>query len=164
MGALEPGGGVSAAALVGMWRSVYRKAAEAAEARLQALLAQHVGERHGRRAVAVVIDGGGEPLQPGLRCDLELPWAYAVEGWALYADQPGDVVVDLLLAPTLADFPGTASICGGAPPTLAGGQQAHHEGLAGWTTALPRGSILRVVVASATDLTLVTLTLLVRAV
>jgi hypothetical protein len=162
MGALEAGGGVATGALTGMWRSVYRKAAEAAEARLQALLAEHVYHLHGRRAIVFVVDGGGAAVVAGDGPDVELPWAYAVEGWSLYADQPGTAVVDVRAA-AFADFPAVASICGGALPTLSFGQKVTSPDVSAWTAALPRGTVLRPVVTLAVAVTRVTLTLHVRA-
>lgn len=163
MGALEAGGGAPTSALASMWRSVYRKAADAAEARLQALLAQHVYQQHGRRALTVVVDGGGAALVAGDGPDVELPWAYVVEGWALYADQPGSAVLDLA-ATDYASFPAAASICGGSPPTLASAQKARGDDVGAWTAALPRGTVLRPVLASASAVTRLSLTLWVRAV
>jgi hypothetical protein len=164
MGALEAGGGVSAGALAGMWRGVYQKAAAAAEARLRALLAEHVYQQHGRRALYFWVDGGGAVLAPGAGGDAELPWAYVVEGWALYADAAGDAVLDLQVATSYATFPTATSICGGAPPTLAGAQKATSTDLTGWTTALPRGTVLRPVLQSAASVSRLSLTLYVRAV
>lgn len=158
---LEAGGGVSAAPLTALWRGVYRKGLELAEARIQALLAQHVQERHGRRALAVVIGGAGV-LTPGVKCDLEAPWSYVVEGWSLYADVPGSVVVDLQVAEDFAVWPVTGTICGGNPPTLVAGDKAQDFELGGWTRELPRGRVIRVTVASASTLSLVTLNLFVR--
>ena len=54
----QPGG----AALSQMWRSVYKKAADAAEARFAVQLDDHVYQSHGRRALTIVVDsveGGG---------------------------------------------------------------------------------------------------------
>jgi len=149
--------------LAQMWRSVYRKAADAAEARLQALLAEHVYHLHGRRAIVFVVDGAGAPLAAGPGCDVELPWAYVLEGWALYADASGSAVLDLRTA-TYATFPALASICASAKPTLTSAQKAQDTALTGWTTALPRGTVLRPVLESASTVTRLSLTLWVRAV
>ena len=147
-----------------LWRSVYKKATDAAAARLQGLLAEHVYHLHGRRAIVFVEDGGGAALTAGDGPDVELPWAYVVEGWALYADQSGSAVVDLQTA-DYATFPAVASICGGAPPALAGAQKAQGTDLSAWTTtALPRGTVLRGVLLSASTVTRLSLTLYVRAV
>ena len=178
---LEPGGGVpgAGALLAEMWRGVYQKAAAVAEAGARALLAEHVYRQHGRRAVSVVLDGGGLPLTAGTRCDLELPWAYVVEGWALYAGGPPfdpvlppetwSLVLDLLVAGDFAAFPDFVSITGGAPPALdlAGAfpdkARAESVQLDGWAVALPRGRVLRVAVVSAETVSLATLTLFLRA-
>ena len=147
-----------------LWRNVYRKAAEAAEARLQQLLSEHTYHLHGRRAIVFVADGGGAALTAGAGADVELPWAYVVEGWALYADQAGSAVVDLRAAASYAAFPTATSICASAKPTLSSAQKATSTTLTGWTTALPRGTVLRPVLDSASTVTRVSLTLYVRAV
>jgi len=149
--------------LAQMWRSVYRKATEAAEARVQALLAEHQYHLHGRRAIVFVVDGGGAALVPGDGPDAELPWAYVVEGWALYADAVGSAVLDLRTA-TYATFPVLSSICASAKPTLTSAQKAQATDVSTWTTALPRGTVLRPVLESASTVTRLTLTLWVRAV
>jgi hypothetical protein len=138
-----------------MWRAVYQKAAQAAEARAAALLAGHVYQLHGRRAVAVVLDGGGAPLAPGDRCDLEVPWAFVLEGWALYADQPGLLVLDVLVCADYAAYPDFVSIVGDPPPGLGDpldpltpADKGRDDNLADWTVRLPRGRVLRVAVVS----------------
>lgn len=146
-----------------LWRSVYRKAAELAEARTGALLDEHRFAQHGRRALCVVLDGGGADLTTGPKCDVELPWAYALEGWALYADAAGSAVVDLQAPLPPAAWPTVVTVCGATPPTLAAAAQARSEDVAGWRTALPRGTVLRVDVLTATTVRRVTLTLFVRA-
>jgi hypothetical protein len=150
--------------LARMWRSVYRKAAEAAEARTQALLAEHVYHLHGRRAIVFTVDGGGAPLVPGDGPDVELPWGYVLEGWSLYAHESGSAVLDLVTADSFDTFPTLASIVGsGTPPELVGAQAERSGTLAGWTTALPRGTVLRAVLVSASTVTFLSLTLWVRA-
>lgn len=149
-----------------LWRNVYKKAAQAAEARLAQLLSEHVYHLHGRRALAVVLDGGGAVLTPGTKCDLELPWAYVVEGWALYADQVGVLGLDLQVATSYTTYPVMESICGETPPGLTDALKNTAPVLTDWTMALPRGTVLRVVVAAApapVAVQLATLTLYVRA-
>ena len=157
---------VPSSTLVAMWRGVYKKAAEAAEARLQALLADHVYGRHGRRAVAVVLGGAGGTIATGVACELEVPWAYVLEGWALYAPATGSLALDVLASASYTDYPGDLeSLVGaGVSPSLSSARKNRSEDLTGWTTALPRGSILRVTVVSASGVSAATLTLLVRAV
>jgi hypothetical protein len=145
-----------------LWRTVYQKAADAAEGRTRALLNAHRYRLHGREALAIVLDGGGQALTTGEKCDLELPWAYQLEAWALYADQVGSLVVDLQTAASISAYPTTASICGGSPPTLTGAQAARSEDVGAWTQGLPQGTVLRVRVNSAATVTLATLTLHLR--
>lgn len=103
-------------------------------------------------------------LSPGEGPDIEFPWAYVIEGWTLYADQAGSAVLDLRVATSYATFPTLTSICGSAKPTLSGAQKATSTTLTGWTTALPRGTVLRPVLESASAVTRLSLTLYVRAV
>jgi hypothetical protein len=145
-----------------LWRTVYQKAADAAEDRMTDLLNDHRYRQHGRRAVAIILDGGGQALTTGEKCDLELPWAYQLEAWALYADQVGSLVADLRTATDITAYPTVSSICGGAPPTLSGVQKARSENLSAWTQGLPQGTVLRVTVTSAATITLATLTLHLR--
>lgn len=157
---------VPSGALVQMWRAVYQKAADAAEGRFRQLLADHVYGRHGRRALAVVFGCGAGAIPAGTACHLEAPWAYVIEGWALYADAPGSLSLSLEKSAGYATYPGdlTSLTGAGVPPTLAAARKNRSEDVTGWTTALPRGAILRVEVDSASGLTAATLTLLVRAV
>lgn len=154
------------ATLAALWRTVYKKAAEAAEARAVALLNAHAYDLHGRRGIAVIFDGGGADLQPGQKCDLELPWQYQLEGWALYADREGDLDVELLRAPRIDDYPTMGSVTPNADtrPKLAAAQKAHSEDTTDWLTPLPRGAILRVQILTAATIRLATLTLYVRAI
>jgi hypothetical protein len=146
-----------------LWRNVYRKAAEAAEARLRALLVEHVTHLHGRRAIVFTVDGGGAALVAGPGPDVELPWAYLVEGWSLYAHESGSATLDLRVS-TYATFPTLASICGSGKPALSSAQKAQSTDVSGWTqTALPRGTVLRCVLESASTVTFLSLTLWVRA-
>jgi len=165
---MDRGSAVATGTLTALWRSVYRKAADAAELRVQALLGDHVQQRHGRRAVAVVLDGGGATLTVGAKCDLELPWAFQLEGWALYATASGSLALDLEASASYTAFPADlTSICGTGtptPPALTAAAKARSDDLTGWTpTALPRGAVLRVLVDSASGISLATLTLFVRA-
>lgn len=163
---LPPAAAHAAGALARTLRLVYRKAAAAAEARAQALLDDHLYHLHGRRALVIVLDGGGTTLMAGTKLDLEVPWAYQVEGWALYSPLEGSVVVDLQRCAGFADYPaGLASICGAGRPTLDAEQKHRSEDVSEWgATALARGNVVRVLVDTVEDVTLVTLTLFVRAV
>src|SRR5215831_9432608 len=161
--AQPPPGGADAAALRTLWRTVYQKAAAVAEKRAQALVRDHTYRRHGRRALVVVLDRGGSALTTGEKCDVELPWAYQLEAWALYANASGSLVVDLRTCSGISTYPTVSSICGSTPPTLTSAQAARSEDLSAWTSVgLTRGTVLRVQVTTAATITLATLTLHLR--
>ena len=157
-------GGADAAALRTLWRTVYQKAAQVAERRARELLRDHTYRRHARRSLVIVVDGAGAALTPGNGPDVELPWAYALEGWALYADQSGSAVLDLRTAASSSAWPTVSSICGSTPPTLSGAQQARSTDVSAWSPGLTQGTVLRPVLVSAATVTRLTLNLWLRAV
>jgi hypothetical protein len=153
----------AAASLASMWRTVFAKAAQVADQHIQAALLDHRYRLHGRESLNVVLDQGGSALTAGTVCDVELPWAYQLEAWALYADLVGSLVVDLQAALDPVSWPTVASICGTTPPTLAAARAARSTDLSGWLqTALPQGTVLRVQVQSAATITRATLSLFLR--
>jgi hypothetical protein len=81
---------------------------------------------------------------------IEVPFGATITQATLTADAAGSVVVDVQVA-AYASYPPTSAqtICGAAKPTLASAIKSQDATLAGWTTALARGSYVRVVVVSA---------------
>ena len=138
----------------------------AAVARATDLVGAHVIDLHRVQALSVVLDGGGAALTTGTKCDLAIPWSFTIAGWALYANAAGVLEIDLQTSASYTAYPDDlVSICAAAKPALVDDLKATDSTLTGWTTALPGGGVLRVVVESAAEaITLATLTLRLRAV
>jgi len=105
-----------------------------------------------------VIDGGGAVITTGSKGYLVIDFPCTIQNATLLADQSGSTVVDILKS-TYAGFPTTASICGGAEPTLSSAQKSQNSTLVGWTKTIDAGDILEFNVASATTVTRVTVAL-----
>ena len=111
-------------------------------------------------SIVYVIDGGGVVLTPGIKGDLEIPFACQILRATLLADQVGSIVVDVWsdvfgnYPPTVAD-----SITGAAPPTIVGATKSQDTTLTGWTTAVAAGNTLRFNVNSVATIQRVTLSL-----
>lgn len=174
---LEAGGGAGAAALgplAGMWRDVYRKAAAVAEGRAAALLEGHRLHLHQPLALVFTYDGAGAvpdvsggPLRGPAA---ELPRPCEIVRWALHADQVGSATVDLWAAlpdaeGALPTYPPTVaqSITAGTPPVLESQVWRRSVALEGWTVRFPQGAVLVPVLTAAAGVTLLTLTLRLRA-
>jgi hypothetical protein len=110
--------------------------------------------------IEFVMDGGGTTLQTGVKGDLEIPFNCAINRATLVADQATSTIVDVWKAP-FASFPPTVvnSITGASPPTITGAQDSQDAVLAGWTTLVNAGDILRYNVVSNSAAQRVTLSL-----
>jgi hypothetical protein len=113
--------------------------------------------------IIVVIDGGTGAIGTGIKCDIRLDFACTILEWTLLADQTGSIVVDIW-KDTYANFPPISAdyITGSEKPTISSAAKANSTTLAGWTTAISAGDILRFNVDSVTTITKVTLVLKVR--
>jgi hypothetical protein len=111
-------------------------------------------------AITFVIDGAGLTLSPGVKLDIEIPFACTINSVTMLADQSGSAVLDIWKAP-LASFPPTSgnSICGASRPTITSAQSVQDNALVGWTTTVSSGDTLRFNVVSATSITRLTVTL-----
>jgi hypothetical protein len=105
----------------------------------------------------------GSEITPGIYGDLEIPCNSVITQWTVLADRDGSAVLDVWRS-TYAAFPPTATetITGGSLPTLLSGVKAQDTVLAGWTTTLLAGDILRFNVNSASTVTRLQLQLTVR--
>ena len=113
--------------------------------------------------IAFVIDGGGSAITTGVKGDLRIPFACAIESATLLADQSGSIVVNVW-KDTLANYPPTVAdkITASAPPTITSATNSTDTTLTGWTTAIAAGDTLRFNVDSAATIQRVTLALKVR--
>jgi len=114
-------------------------------------------------SIVAVFDGGGAELATGEQGYLEVPFECEIVAARLFADQAGDLVVDVW-RDTYAAFPPTDadSITASAPPTLSSGQKSEDTTLTGWTTALAQGDVLAFNIDSVADVTRATLSLTVE--
>ena len=111
------------------------------------------------RFLNVVIDGGGEAIATGIKCDVVMP-ACNIVGAYLLADQSGSIKVDLW-KDSYANFPPTNddSICGGNEPEISSATKDSDTTLTDWTTSVSDGDIIRVNVDSCTTIERCTLSL-----
>lgn len=111
-------------------------------------------------AIPFVVDGGGSAITTGVKGDIEIPFAATITAVRLFADQAGDIVLDLWLD-SYANFPPTVAdtITASAKPTLSAAAKSEDATLTGWTTSVTAGDVLRVNVDSAATVTRVTLSL-----
>ena len=113
----------------------------------------------------ILLDGGGQPLAAGVKCDLPIDFACTVTSWTILGDQAGSIQIDLWKS-TYATFP---PVVGGSMPGAsankpqATGAVKAQGGVAGWIqSAIAAGEIVRVNVDSVAAFTRVTLGLTVR--
>jgi len=116
--------------------------------------------------VPFVIDGGGSEITTGIKAgDIRIPFDCQIVAWTLLADQTGDIVIDVW-KDTYANYPPTnadAMPGAGKEPTISGGVKAEDTNITDWTTDdLAAGDTLRFNVDSVTDITYVTLNLVLR--
>lgn len=108
-----------------------------------------------------IIDGGGQAITTGSKGYLKIPFRCMITGWALYADQPGAIVIDVKGSHN-AIFPSFTSIAGSEKPhldTIAPQFNLDYD-LTSWTTKVwALNNILEFVVDSVTDIQRVTIML-----
>jgi hypothetical protein len=110
--------------------------------------------------VNVVLDGGGSVLTTGIKADIEMPFGGVITSVRLFADQSGDIVLDLW-KDSYANFPPTVAdtITAAAKPTLSAAQKSEDTTLTGWTLGFSEGDVIRVNVDSVSTVQRVTLAL-----
>ena len=111
--------------------------------------------------VTCIIDGGGAAITTGAKGDIQMPFAGAIVGWSLFADQAGSIVVEISKA-SFSNWPTASAITASAKPTLSSAQKATSTTLTGWTTDIIDADVLRIAVNSASTVQRVTLSLRVR--
>lgn len=97
---------------------------------------------------------------PGIKFDLEMPFAGTISAVRLLADQPGNIVIDLW-KDSYTNYPPVVgdSICAAAKPTLVSADKYEDVTLTGWTTDFDVGDVIRANIESVSTLTRVTVAL-----
>jgi hypothetical protein len=97
----------------------------------------------GSRAFGITIDGGGSVITIGQKGFVTIPFKGTITKWDIFADQPGDIVIDVW-KDTYANFPPTVadSIAGTEKPTLSASQKNQDATLSTWVTAVNAGEIV----------------------
>ena len=111
----------------------------------------------GTGVLGITIDGGGTAVTPGVKGYLSVPYAGAITGWDIVADQAGSISIDV--AKHAASVPNTTTdkISASSPVALSGGQLTQSGSVAGWTTtALSIGDVVGFNVTTASTVTRVT--------
>jgi hypothetical protein len=113
-----------------------------------------------KAGVGFTFDGAGSEIAVGIAGDYRVPFDCTIRKWTLLGDGAGDVQIDIWKA-DFANYPPTASnsICGGAPPALAGASKAEQSNLASWSVDLSEGDVLRFNIDICSGLTRVALIL-----
>ena len=113
----------------------------------------------------VLLDGGGQPLAAGIKCDVVVDFDCTLTGWTILGDQAGSIRIDLWKS-TYATFPPV--VAGSMPGANANKPQATgaakaQGGVSGWSaTTIAAGEIVRVNVDTVATFTRVTLGLALR--
>lgn len=113
--------------------------------------------------VNLIIDGLGSVIPVGIAGDLQVDFNCTILSATLLADQSGDIIVDVW-KDSFANFPPTIadSITAAAKPTITGSIKSQDTTLAGWTTTITAGDILRFNVDSCSAIERCTIALKVR--
>ena len=108
-------------------------------------------------AIGISIDGGGSAITTGIKGDIFIPFACAIDTWTVLLDQSGSIVLDLWKIP-YASYPPTVAntITASEKPTVSGTLQATGN-CAGWITTVSAGDVIRFNVDSASTATRATL-------
>lgn len=117
-----------------------------------------------RRAIYLVLDGGGQAITTGVKADVRVPYSGTITGWELVANASGSIVIDVW-KDTYANFPPTVAdtIAGTEKPTLSSAIKNQDTALTTWTTAVTAGDWIRFNVDSASTVTRVALAIMVNA-
>lgn len=108
--------------------------------------------------IALIIDGGGNPITTGQKGQIHLPFALAIQSWKVMADQSGSISIDVLRANDAV--PVTSIVGAGNKPTLTA-QQFAEVVVSGWTSQfLVKEDWIAFNVVSAATVTRVNVTLI----
>jgi hypothetical protein len=111
-------------------------------------------------ALIWVIDGGGAPIETGVKGYLACPFACTITAARSFADVSGSIVVDIW-KDTYANYPpvDADSITASAPVTISAATKSEDATLTGWTTSISAGDILGFNVDSVSTITRLTIVL-----
>jgi hypothetical protein len=110
--------------------------------------------------IIYVMDGGSSVLTPGVKGDLEIPFACIINQATMLADQTGSIAIDVWRA-GYSSYPPTVAntIVGGNPPTIIADVKSKDTTLTGWSPAINAGDTLRFNINSVSSIKRVTLSL-----
>lgn len=100
--------------------------------------------------VVITAPTGGN-LTTGVKADLEIPFNCTIQRCDVLLDQPATITLDIWKS-SYAAYPPTVanSIVGSSPPTVTADVKSSDSTLAGWTTAISAGDILRFSITNTT--------------
>jgi hypothetical protein len=110
--------------------------------------------------LAIIIDGNGNVIIPGVKGNLPVSWSGKIIGWEMIGDLAGSTVVDILKGDPVHAIP-YASITGGNKPELTAVDAAQGD-VAGWDIDLLPGDVLRYSVESLSTIRRLTVALFVE--
>lgn len=123
-----------------------------------------VGTSTIKRAITLVLDGGGQAITTGIKADVRVPYSGTITGWEIISSVSGSIVIDVW-KDTYANFPPTVAdtIAGTEKPTLSSASKNQDTTLSTWTTSVTAGDWIRFNVDSASTVTRVALSIQVDA-
>lgn len=116
------------------------------------------------RTLIVVFDGMGSVPTTGIKGETTIHFDCEIAGWALLADQAGDVEIDIWRT-DFANYPPTSAdtITGATLPTLSGVDKNDSSNVSDWKQTVNDGDTFKFNINSIATVTRVTLTLKLRA-
>jgi hypothetical protein len=111
-------------------------------------------------SITAIIDGGGSAITTGIKGDLEIPFACAINQATAFADTTGNISVSIW-KDTYTNFPPTSvdNITAAAPISIVNSNKSQDGTLSGWTKTIVAGDTLRFNVDSVNTITRVTISL-----
>ena len=93
--------------------------------------------------INMVIDGGGQSIQEGVKSFIELPYDMILNSWSIYSDIPStNAVAVSVLSADFSTYPASLPIHGNAPTLSPGNVKDSSSDLSTWSTALLSGTVL----------------------
>jgi len=115
----------------------------------------------GTSTFGVSLDGGGAAIAAGQKGYVTIPYACAITGWSMQADQPGSIAIEIDKKASAIPAVSTDSIVGAAPPALSSAQlrmgTCAGGDCSGWNTSIAANDVIGFSATSATAITRATL-------